>query len=425
VSARRRALVVGGTGFIGAAICRRLRARGYEVVALSRRGASDAPAGLPDSPFPDFGPALRHARLDLVSCADAEIDALLAAEHPDAVVNAAGVAWGCTEREMRDLNTVLVERLVAALGRTLPKARLVQLGSVHEYGAQPQGRILTESMVPRPTTAYGSAKLGATEEVLRAGRAGLVPGVVLRATNVVGAAAPPLSLAGRVAADLARAERTGAPAVLTLSPLRASRDFVDVDDVARAAALAADAGLSGEVLNIGSGRPVPVRAVVDTLVRISGLPATVLETAVEEAARGYRLDWQQPDIRRAGRLLGWSPVKTLDQSMRELWESARAAEYRAAGVGVVGAVGAVSAVGTASGAGPGNASGKDPAGMSGSDPRSSYTRDHMDRADSARSTGSQEGSSMLGADADRRDGARPRGLPQRSSAHSASGGGLQ
>jgi dTDP-6-deoxy-L-talose 4-dehydrogenase [NAD(P)+] len=313
---------------------------------------------------------------------------------------------------MLDLNTVLVQRLVAALGRTLPKTRLVQLGSVHEYGAQPQGRILTESMVPRPTTAYGAAKLGATEEVLRAGRTGRVPGIVLRATNVVGAAAPPLSLAGRVAADLARAERTGAPAVLTLSPLRASRDFVDVDDVARAAALAADAGLSGEVFNIGSGRPVPVRTVVDTLVRISGLPATVLETAVEEAARGYRLDWQQPDIRRAGRLLGWSPVKTLDQSMRELWESARAAEYRAAGDG---------AAATESAAGPGT----DPAGKPGSDTGSSPVRNRVDRGDYRRSTGSQEGSSMLEADADRRDGARPRGLPQRSSAHSASGGGLQ
>ncbi len=405
MSARRRALVVGGTGFIGNAVCRQLRARGYDVATVSRRGGPEAHAGS----RPD--PGLRHTCLDLIACPDADLEDLLATERPDAVVNAAGIAWGCTEQEMRDLNTVLVQRLVAALSRTLPAVCLVQLGSVHEYGAQPQGRILAESMVPRPTTAYGIAKLGATEEVLRACRAGLVRGVVLRATNVVGADAPPLSLAGRVAADLARAERTGTPAVLTLSPLRASRDFVDVDDVARAAALAAGAGVSGEVLNVGSGRPVPVRAVVDTLVRISGLSAMVLETAVEEVARGYRLDWQQPDIRRAGLLLGWSPARTLDQSMRELWQSARAAEHRAADGLADGLADSLAAVGP----------GADPAGKPGSGP----SPDSVVSVDSVRSMGSQGGSSMLETDAARRAGARPRGMPQRSSAHSASGGGIQ
>jgi len=312
-----RILVAGGGGFVGAAVCAGLLEHGHEVVAVSRR--------------PPDRDGIRPLAMDLAAAEPADIRAMIDRLRPDAVVNAAGAVWECGETEMRRLNARLVRRLLAGIGgATRAAPRLVQLGSVHEYGAQPAGGVLVESAEAAPVTPYGRTKLAGTEAVLAADRAGTVAGVVLRITNVLGPGAPRASLAGRVAAELARAAATGASARLELSPLQAHRDFVDSRDVAEAVRLALAAPVRGRVLNVGSGRPEPVRAVVRLLLRVSGVPATVRETAAEEATRSFRLDWQQADIGLARRLLGWSPNRSLEDSVRDLWESARP---RAAGLG--------------------------------------------------------------------------------------------
>jgi nucleoside-diphosphate-sugar epimerase len=177
--------------------------------------------------------------------------------------------------------------------------------------------------VAEPTTPYGRTKLRGTELVLDAAAAGRVPGVVLRVTNVLGAGAPAVSLAGRVAAQLAHAARAGTPAVLSLSPLHAERDFVDARDVAEAVLRAARAPVVGRLVNVGSGQPVPVRTVVERLIAVSGVPATVHETGSQESSRSLHLDWQEADIRLAKELLDWQPRHPLDDSLRALWESVR------------------------------------------------------------------------------------------------------
>jgi NDP-hexose 4-ketoreductase len=296
-----RVVVVGATGFVGATVCARLRHSGYDVLALGRRPA----------------PGVRVC--DLLSTATEELAALLDTHRPIAVVNAAGAVWDCTEHEMEQLNVVLVERLVLAMRGLRRPARLIQLGSVHEYGVQPAGVQLAEDTPPNPNTPYGTTKLRGTEAVLNAP----VDGVVLRVTNVIGAGAPAVSLPGRVAAELARASLAGGPAELKLSPLRAHRDFVDARDVADAVRRAVHADVAGAVINIGCGDPVPVRSIVDLLVEISGVPTTVVESGAQATTRSLALDWQQADVRRAGQLLGWHPRYPLQESLRELWDSVR------------------------------------------------------------------------------------------------------
>jgi nucleoside-diphosphate-sugar epimerase len=293
------AIVIGGTGFVGATVCAVLRQRGYDVHALARR------------------PAPGVEVCDLLDTGTGELARLLDTHRPAVVVNAAGAVWGGTPDEMHQLNFVLVQRLLSAIQAMHHPARLVQLGSVHEYGAQPDGVPLAETTPPNPNTPYGTTKLRGTEAVLGAP----VDGVVLRVTNVLGAGAPTVSLPGRVAAELARAKASGEPAELRLSPLRAHRDFVDARDVADAVRRAVHAEVSGEVINVGRGEPVPVRAIVDGLIELSGVPTTVVESGAQESTRSLALDWQQAEVRKAERLLGWRPLHSLSDSLRALWES--------------------------------------------------------------------------------------------------------
>ncbi|MFF3887097.1 NAD-dependent epimerase/dehydratase family protein [Streptomyces sp. NPDC001914] len=319
-------LVLGGTGFLGRRIGAACAAEGARVHLVSR--------GAPAAGAPAAGPGARAVGLDLVTASPREIADVLGAAGADVVVNAAGRAWQADEAQMAAGNAALVERVVAALTALPgPPVRLVQLGTVHEYGAGAPDAATGEDHEPAPVTPYGRTKLRGTRAVLRAGREQGVDGVVLRLANVVGAGVPEGSLFGRVAAHLGAAARADArgekPAALSLPPLRAARDLVDAEDVVKAvlaAATAPTADVAGQVINVGRGTAVPMRDLVDRMIALSGLEVPVTEAA---GGPGSRTDvaWQCLDVSRARRLLGWRPLRGLDDSLRELLASVLPPEH--------------------------------------------------------------------------------------------------
>ncbi|MEV0804790.1 NAD(P)-dependent oxidoreductase [Micromonospora sp. NPDC050200] len=308
MSTDRRAVVLGGAGFIGRRVCRDLTRAGWDVVAVSRR-----PVPLP---------GVRTQPLDLCT---ASVLPLLLHERPAVVVNAAGGVFGATEREMRDANVLLVEQLVTALTALSWTPRLIQLGTVHEHGDAAAGAPLTEDTPTRPTSVYGQTKLRATTLVRSAHAAGAIDAVVLRVVNLLGRDAPTTSLPGRVVAELARLHRRGESGVLELLALNAARDYIDVADVADAVVRAAVRPVGGRVIPIGSGAATSVRWLVHELVAISGVPATVAELepvgpgAVGNSGGAHHIT---VDTTLADQLLGWRARTTLTGSLRAMWLAA-------------------------------------------------------------------------------------------------------
>ncbi|MFH8409683.1 NAD-dependent epimerase/dehydratase family protein [Streptomyces sp. NPDC018019] len=299
-------VVLGATGFVGRHLCAAFAAAGWAVTGVAR--------GTPAVP-----PPYRTVALDLVRAAPERITRLLAECGAQVVVNAAGAVWGVGEDEMALANTVLVRRLVAAVAALPDRPRLVQLGSVHEYGPGPR-RGITEDTPARPVTPYGRSKLAGGLAVLEAARAGRVDGLVLRVSNVSGPGTDPVSLLGRVARHLTAAS----PGALRLAPLLAHRDFVDVRDVADAVLAAAGSPATGRVVNIGGGRAVPVRDLVTRLTELAGRGTEIVE-APAPGGRPPEAEWQRMDIGLARTLLGWRPRRSLDDSLRDLLAEARTA----------------------------------------------------------------------------------------------------
>ncbi|MEU3984566.1 NAD(P)-dependent oxidoreductase [Streptomyces sp. NPDC026672] len=322
----RSVVVLGGTGFLGRRIGAAYAADGARVRLVSRSAAA--------VPAVAVGPGVSAVGLDLVTASPREIAALLATAGADVVVNAAGRAWQADEAELAAGNTALVERVVAALAALPgPPVRLVQLGTVHEYGAGAPDAATGEDHEPAPVTPYGRTKLAGTRAVLRARREHGVDGVVLRLANVIGAGVPEGSLFGRIAAHLGAAARAGArgekAAGLRLPALRAARDLVDARDVTAAvlaAGAAPEADVAGRVINVGRGTAVPMRALVDRMIELSGLELPVAEAAEGPGAR-TDVARQCLDVSRAWLLLGWRPLHTLDDSLRELLASVMPPEH--------------------------------------------------------------------------------------------------
>ncbi|MCK2244585.1 MULTISPECIES: NAD(P)-dependent oxidoreductase [unclassified Crossiella] len=291
-----RAIIFGGTGFVGSHIADNLAAHGWRVLTTAR--------GTP-SPAHPFHP------LDLAATSPAELAALLDTHRPDLVVNATGSSWGLTDDQMSTRCLTLTRQLLAALAHSQRTPRLVHLGSVLEYGPTPPGTAVS-SQGPPPETGYGTAKLAASQAVIAAPNA-----VVLRLSNAVGPRLPESSLLGKVATTLIQAAQRHEPAHLSLSRLTAHRDYLDVRDAAEAVRAAATADVSGEIIDIGRGTAVPVRSLVDLLIEVAGIPAVLTEH--DNGDWRSTMDWIQVDPSRAAALLHWQPRHTLRDSIRAFW----------------------------------------------------------------------------------------------------------
>lgn len=258
-----------------------------------------------------------RADLDLVRCGVTELTALLRAVRPSAVVNCSGRVTG-DGSELVLANTAGTAKLVAAIGAVAPGTRLVRVGSAAEYGPVPHGHAASEDDPAAPVSEYGVSQLAATRLVELASAAGRVDGVVLRVFNPIGPGLPAESVLGRAAALLGAARATDATGI-SMGPLTAYRDFVDVRDVASAVVAAVRApALPERVCNVASGLAVPTREAVRLLAETAGFTGEIREDR-PAPERSAAVPWTCGDVRRAGRLLGWAPAYDLVDSVKAVW----------------------------------------------------------------------------------------------------------
>ena len=240
-------LVTGAAGFVGAALEAVALADGARVVGVGRRGL-DRPG--------------YHA-LDLAA-GPGPLAALLAAERPSAIFHLAGGPapdpWAANVLPLRNLLAAI--RAVPGLA-----PRVVVLGSAAEYGDLGPAPI-EESARENPVSEYGVAKLAETRLAVVARRAGL-PVVVARAFNVLGPGMPLGLAAARFASEALRARAEGRDG-FTVGDLSTVRDYVEVEDVARALWALARAPDDAPIVNVCSGVGVRTGEVLAEILRQVG-----------------------------------------------------------------------------------------------------------------------------------------------------------
>ncbi|MFI6876956.1 UDP-glucose 4-epimerase GalE [Streptomyces sp. NPDC050400] len=314
-------LITGGAGYIGAHVARAMAGAGERVVVLD-----NVTSGVPDR-LPAGIPLVRGSALD------ADLVRRVCAEHAvSGVVHLAAhkqVGESVAKPELYYRENVgglatLLEAVAAAGVR-----RFVFSSSAAVYGNPdiPVTDLITESTPCAPVNPYGETKLAGEWLVRAAGQAHGMATVCLRYFNVAGAAEPALADTGVfniVPMVFDRLTRGEAPRIFGADyPTEDGtcvRDYVHVCDLAEAHLAAArrlarpDAG--GDLtLNIGTGRGVSVRELVDVIAEVTGdrTPAIVEPRRPGDAPRAVG------SSALAEKELGWTASRGVRDMVASAW----------------------------------------------------------------------------------------------------------
>lgn len=245
-----RVLVTGRYGFTGHYVAEALASGGWDVW------------GACSHPSYDMGPLDRVADLtDATSVVQMVNDV-----RPDAVVHLAGIAFvghGSVD-DFYHVNLMGTRNLLEALSEGgHGKSGVVLASSANVYGNAVVSPI-SENTPPAPANDYAVSKL-AMEYVAKL-FVNQLPILITRPFNYTGVGQDPKFLVPKIVSHF----RKAAPRI-ELGNLDVARDFSDVRDVAAVyAALLDSRKMSGEIVNICTGRAIALGDIVDVCRAITG-----------------------------------------------------------------------------------------------------------------------------------------------------------
>jgi len=176
----------------------------------------------------------------------------------------------------------------------------------------------TEESPLRPNNPYAVSKVAQDFLGLQYHLAYGLPVVRVRPFNHTGPGQSPRFVVPAFASQIARIEVGLQEPVLRVGNLDAARDFSDVRDIVRAYHLAVTEGEPGEVYNLASGRPQPVRGLLETLLGYSQVKIRVERD--EERSRPVDVPVVYGSAEKFHRQTGWEPQIPFEQTLRDTLE---------------------------------------------------------------------------------------------------------
>jgi len=300
-------LVTGGAGFIGSHLCDRLLAEGHRVVAVddlsTGRIANLSEARGYGNEFTFFNMDVRaDGLLSLFERHRPEVMMHVAAQAAvstsvvDPVHDAAVNVMGLLNLMECCVKTGVRKVVYAASGGTL-------------YG-EPRKLPVKETAIGRPVSPYGISKKVGIDYLAYYEREHGVAFTALALANVYGPRQNPDGEAGVVAIFASRMLAGQTPTIF--GDGNQTRDYVFVDDVVHAFALAAGRG-DGRLVNVGTGLETSVNGLSRMLGALSGFTGQ----PAQGPARPGDLRRSALDPSLAEEVLGWRPWTHLEDGLGE------------------------------------------------------------------------------------------------------------
>ena len=324
-SSPMKVLVTGGAGYVASVVIDQLVRAGHEIVVVD---------SLTSGQFSSVPPGLEFHRADVAEIADV----LTPSAGFDAVLHFAGlIAAGesVQEPERYWLHNVAASIALLTAIRHAGVPRLVFSSSAAVYG-DPMESPITEAAAANPTSPYGWTKLAIDVAMRHASAASGLGAVSLRYFNVAGAARradgswlgerhDPETHLIPLALDVALGRRASISLYgddYDTPDGTCIRDYIHVEDLARAHLLALAHAKSGEhlIFNLGNGNGYSNREVIDTIRTVTGHAIPVVQSPRRPGDPAVLV----ASATKAAAELGWRPLKPdLRAIIRDAWDFAR------------------------------------------------------------------------------------------------------
>ncbi len=293
-------LILGGNGFIGRHVAKKGIEEGYETFILSKKSPilSEKINGV------------NYLQIDLTSSKELEIIKNYKFNY---VINLSGNINHC---DIRNGGISVIEIHLNSLIKLisiLPKDQLngfVQIGTSDEYGNTigPQ----YEDQPEQPFTPYSYAKFAASHFIKYLFRSEEFPGKVLRPFLIYGPGQKENRLIPYVIKNSLK-DKT-----FKISSGEQLRDFLYIKDAVDVIfAALTNKSINGKIVNIGSGKPLSVRYVVETIVKIIGTGKPLFGSKIIRDGESLCL---YPNIKFAKNALSWEPKYSLEEGLKDYIE---------------------------------------------------------------------------------------------------------
>ncbi|MEH6607773.1 MAG: NAD-dependent epimerase/dehydratase family protein [Halioglobus sp.] len=303
-----RALVIGGSGFIGSHLVDSLLAEGAAVRVYDRGPEQFRPApSAIDFRQGDFN--------DSASLAEALFDVDVVFHLLSTTVPSTSNLDPASDITGNLIGTVrLLELMRAAEIR-----RLVYLSSGGAIYGPPQTDPISETHPERPISSYGIVKSAIEKYILMEQHLhGLLP-VILRPSNPYGPRQGHSGVQGVVGTFLWRVSRD--EPIHIWGDGSVVRDFIHVSDLVKLCALCGNVEMTG-VFNVGSGKGVSISRILDIVAAVTGVQVAPKLMP----GRSFDVPRVVLDISSIRKKTRWQPKVELEQGIEDTWEWVREQE---------------------------------------------------------------------------------------------------
>lgn len=299
-----RTLVTGGAGFIGSHLVERLLKDGHQVTVLDNY-STGRPANLAH---------LKDNR-------DLEVFQADVSDFPSIEKRFKGVNWVFHIAALADIVPSIQDPLayhrsnvdgtaaVLEASRRQGVQRFLYAASSSCYGI-PDVYPTPETAPIRPQYPYALTKNLGEQMALHWGQVYKLPVVSTRFFNVYGPRSRTSGTYGAVFGVFLAQKLKGQPFTV-VGDGNQTRDFTFVTDVAEACVAAAGSKVSGEIFNVGSGKPTSVNRIVELL----------KGKAVHIPKRPGEPDCTHADISKITRRVGWKPKVSIEEGVKVLLDN--------------------------------------------------------------------------------------------------------
>lgn len=308
----RKVLVTGAAGFIGSHLVERLASAGASIRAFVRYNSRNDYGWLETldrellAEIEIFRGNLTNPEAVLAACEGREYVMHLGALIP--------IPYSYRHpREFVDANVVGTLNVLEAARRT-SIGRIVHTSSSEVYGT-PATVPIVENHPLQPQSPYAATKVGADQLASSYWLSFETPVVVARPFNTYG---PRQSARAVIPTIVSQAL---ARDVIELGSTDTTRDFLFVDDTIRGLIRCAEApGIEGEVINLSTGLETSVADVAERILRLVGRDVELSTASERTRPRGSEVERLVASADKAGELLDWHSVVSLDEGLRRTVE---------------------------------------------------------------------------------------------------------